>query len=117
MTRRQQFVAGCVGAVVVALALGACTDEKVVYRDRTFGTPPTAALGFMGYSNGEKKLTVCGNCHVESQSQWEDTKHALAFSSLGTSATNTACQGCHTVNQLGNSTADNGGGYVGVKDA
>lgn len=89
---------------VMIVALGACTDERIVFQDRElFETPATEALGFLGYSDLADKLTVCGNCHVGVQSQWEETAHARAWEGLQASGqAQDFCRGCHTVNELGN---------------
>lgn len=51
--------------LLMALALGACTDTKIVYRDRPgFNPPPDSANGFLGYFTVSTKQTSCGNCHV-----------------------------------------------------
>ena len=50
---------GYLGAIVATLALGACVDEEIVYRDKPlFEDPPQAAVGFLGYSNVEQKQTT-----------------------------------------------------------
>ena len=114
------FVAG-------GVALTSCTDEEIVYRERPiFEEPVEAALDFIGYSDPsdtEGKLTVCGNCHVGMQGQWEQTAHAMAWEGLQSSDHAQAfCEGCHTVNSLGNvveestpGTAE--GGYAESSDA
>ncbi len=83
----------------IAIALSACTDETIVFRDRElFETPSAAALGFLGYSDQAGKLTVCGNCHVGVQAQWEETAHADAWAGLQDSGhAQDFCEGCHTV--------------------
>jgi predicted CXXCH cytochrome family protein len=102
--------------VALALSLTACVDEEIVYRDRElFDTPPTGAQGFLGFSNTDDKLTTCGNCHVGHQTKWHETAHAGAFEALGTNAAAT-CEGCHTVNQLGN-VFDQNAGWLATKDA
>lgn len=92
-----------------ALALGAfasCVDETIVYRDRElFEDPLPAAMSFLGYTSSEDKLTVCGNCHIGPQKQWEETAHANAWAGLQASpGAQEFCEGCHTVNELGNAT-------------
>ena len=86
------------------LASSACTDETIVFRDRELFEPPVAAAaGFVGYTDINAKLTVCGNCHVGPQSQWEESGHADAWDGLQDSGHAQAfCEGCHTVNELGN---------------
>jgi predicted CXXCH cytochrome family protein len=104
--------------VALALALTGCVDEKIVYRDRElFETPPAGAAGFLGYSNAEAKLTVCGNCHIGQQARWQETAHAGAWEGLEKSGHAQAfCEGCHTVSPLGNIT-DGTGGWLASKDA
>jgi predicted CXXCH cytochrome family protein len=98
--------------------LGACTDEQVVFRDRELFIPPVAAaLNFLGYSDTTRNLPVCGNCHTETYSRWKGTAHAHAWATLqANSGKQALCEGCHTVNALGN-TATGNAGYLGVKDA
>lgn len=87
-------------------SFSACVDEKVVYRDRDlFEEVPSAAANFIGYTDHDSKLTACGNCHIEKQSEWQGTAHAGAWAGLQSSDhASTACEGCHTVNELGNTT-------------
>jgi len=94
--------------LVLALStLTACVDEKIVYVDRElFETPLASAGEFLGYSNHDTKLTVCGNCHIEKQSGWAQTNHADAWDGLQASGGAQAlCEGCHTVGENGNSIA------------
>ena len=97
--------------------LSACADESIVYRDRDLFSPvQTAANGFVGYTDSTDKLVVCGNCHVSFQGQWEETAHAIAWSTLATSPGRQAmCEACHTVSQRGNETKT-AGGWENVKD-
>lgn len=98
--------------VLLALAGGlfvgltGCTDEEIVFKERPlFEEPPAGAAGFLGYSDEEAKLTVCGNCHIGMQSGWETTGHADAWEGLQASGhASESCEGCHTVNEMGNST-------------
>jgi len=95
--------------VIVGLGvLAGCVDEKIVYRDRElFEEPLTPALSFLGYTDHDTKLTVCGNCHVEKQGGWEQTAHASAWDGLQAVGGGQAlCEGCHTVGQLGNTVND-----------
>jgi predicted CXXCH cytochrome family protein len=106
-------------AVVVAIsALSACVDEQGVFENREFfENPPSAAASFLGYGDRDSKLTICGNCHVESQSQWEGTAHAGAWASLQESGVDEEfCEACHSVNALGNP-AEGAAGYVSTGDA
>ncbi|HSJ10375.1 MAG TPA: multiheme c-type cytochrome, partial [Longimicrobiales bacterium] len=96
--------------MLVLMAAG-CVDERVVYRDRDLlDGLATGAGGFVGYSNADAKLTVCGNCHVSQQNQWVETAHAGAFVTLATSGSQRAlCEGCHTVGEKGNDSQGSGG--------
>ncbi len=97
-----------VGKLAFALSLigvaAGCVDESIVYRDRDlFENPLPAALSFVGYTSQTDTLTVCGNCHVSAQAQWQATNHAGAWGTLEESGyAQSFCEGCHTVNQLGN---------------
>ena len=87
-----------------ALALGACTTEKITYVTRPpFNPPPDATNGFLGYFTVSDKQTTCGNCHVGVQATWALTKHAHAWSNLQASGhAVSSCNNCHSVSQLGN---------------
>jgi hypothetical protein len=107
-----------------ALTLASCVDEQVIYRDRpVFLEPDPMALDFVGYANParEDNLTVCGQCHVGQQSEWQNTAHASAFATLeAMGQTGEVCAACHSVNSLGNIAGPDGGamgGFVAVNDA
>jgi predicted CXXCH cytochrome family protein len=105
-------------AILVGLVagLGACTDEQIVYVNRPFNPPVDAVNGFLGYFDADAKQTACGNCHANTQLQWQATAHADAWNALPASGkTNPACVGCHTVSELGNP-ATTAGGYNAVQD-
>ena len=81
-----------------------------------FETPVAAAAGFVGYTDEATKLTVCGNCHVGPQSLWEESGHADAWDGLQDSGHAQAfCEGCHTVNELGN-VASETAGYTATQE-
>ncbi len=105
-----------VGVAVLA-ALAGCTDEKKVFVERPiYHQPPGAAQGFLGYDQADKKLTVCGNCHVGVQAKWEKSLHANAWDDLQASGhASAACENCHSVGPNGNSATD--GGYASTGDA
>lgn len=115
---------GLLRGTICSLALGlgvlattSCTDETIVYRDRDrqlYEEPVAAARGALGYSDQEAKLTVCGNCHVGPQLEWETTGHADAWQGLQDSGhSQEFCEGCHTVSELGQDyTADNAMGWT-----
>lgn len=90
---------------LAVIALGACTNEKLVYQTREpFNPPPDAVNGFLGYFDASTKQTTCGNCHVEKQANWATTKHSQAWVDLQASGhAQPSCNGCHTVSELGNS--------------
>ncbi len=102
--------------IVVAggLALASCVDESVTYEDRgLYGPGVEAAGGFIGYADpsDDDKLTVCGYCHGTVQAQWEQTAHASAWEGLQSSDhVQPVCEGCHTVNSLGNIVPEGEGG-------
>jgi len=104
MKRKQLLSVVSLPAVALALSLSGCVDEKIVYRDRElWEQPPAAAVGFLGYSKAEEKLTVCGNCHMGQQGAWQETAHAGAWESLqGSGHAAATCEGCHTASELGN---------------
>lgn len=91
--------------------LSGCVDEKIVYRDRDlFEEPLEAAGSFLGYSDEASQLTVCGNCHVEKQGDWIETAHAHAWETLQANPdAQEFCEGCHTVNEFGNTVAEPAG--------
>lgn len=92
------------GASTVFMA--GCVDEKIVFQDRDLFEEPLGEAGsFLGYTDQESGLTVCGNCHVGVQSEWVMTSHASAWDGLQESGhAQTFCEGCHTVSELGNIT-------------
>lgn len=104
--------------LALSITSSACVDEKIVFQDRElFEEVPTAAANYVGYTNHATKLTVCGNCHIEKQGEWEAHGHAEAWAGLQkSSSAQTFCEGCHTVSDLGNTSADTGGGYPGTQD-
>jgi len=84
-----------------------CTDTDSVFVERPFfDDPPAASAGFLGYGTEQDqaaKLTVCGNCHVGMQGEWEETAHADAWATLEASGhAQPFCEGCHSVGELGN---------------
>jgi hypothetical protein len=103
--------------VLVPVFLGACTTEKLVFR-QPFNPPPDAPSGFLGYFDVSTKLTTCGNCHVGQQRDWRQTAHAAAWEDLQNSSFLTptcAGAGCHTVNWRGNQDSAKVG-YEAVQD-
>ena len=102
------------------IALGACTNEKIVYVTREpFNPPADSVNGFLGYYTEDNKQTTCGNCHVDLQNAWKTTKHASAWADLENSGHQQAfCNNCHSVTQLGNAVPDSvPAGYAKVPDS
>ena len=94
-------------SVLLALLAAACTDTETVFVERPFfDDPPGTGAGFLGYGTEDARLasfTVCGNCHIGSQSEWEGTAHSHAWETLASSGGSQAlCEGCHSVNERGN---------------
>lgn len=90
---------------LVVIALGACTNEKLVYVNRQFNPPADSKNGFLGYFDVASQQTSCGNCHVEHQAEWKGTKHAAAWADLQAQAQpadKSSCVGCHSVSPQGN---------------
>ena len=85
-----------------------CVDETIILRDPDlYGELPAAAGGFIGYTDAEAQLTVCGNCHVEKQGDWLATKHASAWKGLQDSGhASESCEGCHATGELGNAAVE-----------
>jgi predicted CXXCH cytochrome family protein len=95
-----------------AAALAGCRDDRIIFRDRDLLEDlPAGAGGFVGYSDAEAGLTVCGNCHVSQQNQWESTAHANAFDAAASLSPQQAqvCAVCHGVSHIGNESQDEGG--------
>ncbi|MDP9144654.1 MAG: cytochrome c3 family protein [Actinomycetota bacterium] len=98
-------------AILPMLILGGCTTTEFVERDPV-NPPPDAASGFVGYYDVATKQTTCGNCHVSTQGQWDNTAHASAWSALPDNPP-AYCASCHTVNERGNS-VDTAAGFSKV---
>jgi len=102
--------------VLGLLASGACVDEEILYRDRVlYEDPLDAALSFLGYTDSETQLTVCGNCHVEKQGDWIDTGHAHAWDAVE-AGSEAECGECHAVTDHGN-VIDEAAGYEATGEA
>lgn len=96
-------------AIGLALSLAACVDDD----NNPVTVTPDA--DFVGYTSVDSKQTVCGNCHVGKQNEWETTAHARAWEGLQTSShAGPTCVGCHTTNgaSSGDSTNDNAGYFA-----
>jgi hypothetical protein len=105
-TTRRAHVRGIpLWAACLALLSGACSDEKIVFREPV-NPPPDVNSGFLGYFSAGDKQTTCGNCHVLHGKDWSNTAHANAYSLLaGNPDATDACFTCHTVSDKGNATA------------
>jgi predicted CXXCH cytochrome family protein len=99
--------------------LSGCVDERIVFVERPlFDAPPPAAGEFVGYSNPDTKLTVCGACHAGVQVEWRGTAHANAWATLQAAPGKQAfCESCHTTNSLGNPVEGVQGGWAGAQVA
>ena len=103
-TRRANVRSIPLWAACLALLSGACSDEKIVFREPV-NPPPDANSGFLGYFSASDKQTTCGNCHSLHQKHWSNTAHASAYSLLaGNPDATDACFTCHTVSDKGNAT-------------
>jgi predicted CXXCH cytochrome family protein len=98
----------------ILVGTAGCVDERVVFRDRPILEDlPTEAQGFVGYSDLDRGVTVCGNCHVGRQGDWKQTAHADAWATLQASASPQAfCEACHTVSSRGNMVTETNVGWV-----
>lgn len=105
-----------IALAVLAASAAACTDEKVVFRER-FNPPLDQANGFLGFFDASNRQTTCGNCHVDHQKRWINTAHADAWSDLvGSGKQAASCNGCHTLNERGNK-VEGQAAYEKVSDA
>lgn len=97
--------------------LGCVDTEKIYVQQPLFEDPPAASGGFLGYSDVEKKVPVCGNCHIDHYGKWKDTKHAHAWEDLQASGHATSdCEACHSVGANGNVVVDQQVGWTGTRD-
>jgi len=102
------------GLPALLMVLFACEDVVEIERP-FFQDPPALAAGFLGYDEEAVTLTVCGNCHIGQQSEWEETAHAGAWETLEASGSSQEfCEACHTVN--GNGNPAEGGGWLATGD-
>jgi predicted CXXCH cytochrome family protein len=108
-SRKLTWLFGALAFLVIGL--GGCVDEEIVFRDRPlFEDLPAGAQGFVGYTDQEAKRTVCGACHIGTQSRWAGTAHADAWATLaGSGAAQGFCEACHTVSERGNPVEGNAG--------
>ncbi|MDT8340954.1 MAG: cytochrome c3 family protein [Longimicrobiales bacterium] len=104
------------GAAVLALNTAACTDKVFVERE-LWEEPPSAAQGFLGYSDANAGLPTCGNCHIGQNSKWQGTAHAHAWATLQESGSaQKFCEGCHTVGANGNAVTETNVGWTATDD-
>lgn len=106
-------------AAMGVILLGACTNEKIVFKSREPFNPPLDSLnGFLGYFTvAPVKQTSCGNCHVDHQRRWKVTNHATAWASLAGSGHQQAyCNSCHSVSERGN-VVEGAAGYERAADS
>lgn len=107
---------GLAAILVGAFVFGACSNDRIVFRDRLpFNPPADAASGFLGYYSVADKQTTCGNCHVDYQRDWRETRHAGAFATLeASSGRESSCYSCHTLTGMGNTASGQTAGYDAV---
>ena len=94
------------------VALYACTS------DSSGVVTPTLDATFVGYSNPATQQTTCGNCHVDKQRRWQQTKHSRAWADLqGSGFAQGYCAKCHTTNGATNLAPDTAGYFAVSADA
>ncbi len=105
-------------AALATVLIAGCVDtEKVFVEVPPYEDPPAGAAGFLGYTNSQSKLPVCGNCHIGQHSEWKNTGHAQAWADLQASGhASASCEGCHSVGALGNPVTDPMVGYAATRD-
>ncbi|MDH3297205.1 MAG: multiheme c-type cytochrome [Gemmatimonadota bacterium] len=114
-----RFITCTVGLVLVAAGCTETNTETIFVDRPLFDDPPAAASGFLGYGTADAQaegFTVCGNCHIGKQSEWELTHHADAWNTLQNSGhAQPFCEGCHAVSENGNA-AEGDVGWVATAD-
>jgi hypothetical protein len=104
--------------VPVLLLLQVACDGSIVYREPGVEPPPAGAGEFLGYSAVDSKRTMCGNCHIGKQREWQETAHASAWSTLqGSGRAQQLCEACHAVTSKGNRITQEGVGWAGTANA
>ena len=103
---------------MIALLGAVTTCKETVYRDRPlFQSPPAGAGNFVGYSDEADRIVACGNCHVDHQGKWDETAHSRAWATLQNSGrAQASCEGCHSVNDRGNTVETSEVGYTSTHD-
>lgn len=107
--RARAFGVFALALAVLLVVPSGCTETEIVYRTPDFTEDvPDGAGGFLGYSSVQDARTVCGNCHIGKQSEWEGTAHADAWASLpGPDA-----EPFFSVSSMGNVVTDENVGWV-----
>ncbi|NIR44766.1 MAG: hypothetical protein GWN99_10710 [Gemmatimonadetes bacterium] len=102
---------------VLAVSLGACTDDEVFVERPAFDQPTDTINRFLGYvGDPADKLPSCGNCHATFLGEWRGHLHSVAWAGLQSSDHAAEfCEGCHTVSELGNP-AEGDAGWVATGD-
>jgi predicted CXXCH cytochrome family protein len=105
-------------AGLATVLLTGCTDaEQVFVEALAWENPPTGAQGFLGYSDVENRVPICGNCHVGMYAEWKETNHSHAWADLqGSGHAQEYCEGCHTVGANGNWVVDEDVGWTATGD-
>jgi predicted CXXCH cytochrome family protein len=105
----KRLISTCAAAVLLVAA--GCVKDNTA----PTGSSPTSG-SFVGYSNPDTKRTTCGSCHIDRQHDWQQTKHARAWTDLQASGhADASCNKCHTTNGETNLAADTAG-YFSVAD-
>ena len=97
---------------VTGFLTAACTSDNT-------STPPAPTLDatFVGYSDPTTRQTTCGNCHIEKQEDWQNTKHSHAWNDMEASGhANSTCYQCHSTSGFSSAAPDTTGFY-GVDSA
>lgn len=119
--RRQHLILSGLALLALAFAASACTNTEYVEVERPpFNPAPDSVAGFLGLYTVSTNQTTCGNCHVSTQAEWVNTRHAGAYATLAnTPGAQASCYGCHTVSEKGNTYAAAGipGGWNAVPDS
>jgi predicted CXXCH cytochrome family protein len=117
MNRVERNTARSLLLLVLTVALGC--EAQISYRDPAlYEQPPAGAGEFLGYSTVANKRTVCGNCHIGKQREWEQTAHSRAWETLQKSgASQPVCQECHSVSSLGNQVSTKAVAWPGTQNA
>ncbi len=102
----RRWIIAAVVTVATVAGVVACVSDHIIYKSTQFPAPPSGAADYVGYAEVSAKMTVCGNCHIDRQTEWLATKHASAWADLIATGENPApCAMCHTVNNNGNQPA------------